>query len=630
MIIRESKRRIEIRRLEALARENPNEFRASHRKAVFKAFRWLILCLFLPALAAVAGMAGLLWIDGYVLFDWALLLVGGFLTAAVARCLVVRLPDGGALQLDRGLYSLLFRDINEIRQRIDAPKFARIEFNMDLNAAVSQRPRWFGLLGSRSTLYIGFPLIFCLSRSEFKAVLAHEIAHISRKHNLSRRWILQVEISIINIYRYFSGGKDGLVGRLLERWLDGVMPAVIDHGVVAGRLHEREADRLAVEALGLETCARALAKIAVLGALYEEDFHESLEERVRKSDYPSVRYIDEFLKHVDAVTKNPARIRELFAIELTRTSELTSSHPSLGERLANIGGTAPAEVDMRGGAAEEYFGRGYKTLIEELDRRWLSAIIPTWRDRHRNYRALEARLQKINNMQDDGEKLHGYELLNVAALTEELYGNVHALTAYAEYHEKFPHTIEGRFHYGRLLLANKDERGLQVMHRVVAQSPVYREDGLLVMKAFYRRKQNAEGVRWCDDQLEAFYLEMKPVLEDRFDHARDAVFHPHGLPMDFQESLYRLCGTFPGIQQLHLLRKEVRFFSESPFFVIVVSFNGKAGFIEDRRRLMDIIRNFVELPGDCMAVDGLRHPAFRARLKAKEFEASKIYDRADG
>ncbi|MEZ0217112.1 MAG: M48 family metallopeptidase [Rariglobus sp.] len=630
MIIRESKRRMEIRRLEALAKKRPDEFRVGHRAAVLKAFRWLVLCLALPVSTTLAGVVGLLWIEGYALLDWSLVIAGGFVTVAVARCLVVRLPEDGALQMDRGTHALLFRDINEIRQRIDAPKFARIEFNMELNAAVAQRPRWLGLLGSSSTLYIGFPLIFCLSRNEFKTVLAHEIAHISRKHNLSRRWILQVQISIINVYQYFSGGRSGVVGRCLESWLGGFMPALIDHGLVAGRMHEREADRLAAEAGGVEACSKALAKIAVLGALYEEDFRESLEDRVRKSDYPSVRFIDEFLKHVEAATKNPAKVRELLAIELARASELTSSHPSLGERLANIGGTAPAEVELRGGAAEEYFGRGYKGLIEEIDRRWLSAIMPSWSQRHRNYRQMEARLQKINNLQDEGEKLHGYELLNIAALTEELYGRNHALTAYAEYHTKFPHTIEGRFHYGRLLLANKDERGIQVMSAVVAQSPVYREDGLLVMKAFYQRKQNAEGARWCDAQLEAFYLEMKPVLEDRFEHAKNAVFHTHGLPTDFQESLYRLCGAFPGIQQLHLLRKEVKFFAESPFHVIVVSFNGRAGFDEDRARLMDMIRNFVELPGDCMVVDGLRHAAFRGRLKAKEFDAAKIYDRTDG
>jgi Zn-dependent protease with chaperone function len=630
MIIRESKRRMEIRRLEALAEKRPDEFRSGHRAAVLKAFRWLVLCVVLPVVMASVGVVGLLWVEGYAVLDWGLVIGGGFLAIAVARCLVVRLPDDGALQLDRGTHALLFRDINEIRQRIGAPKFARIEFNMELNAAVTQRPRWFGLLGSRNTLYIGFPLIFCLTRNEFKTVLAHEIAHISRRHSLGRRWILQVQISMINVYQYFSGGRSGVVGRWLESWLEGFMPSLVDHGLVAGRMHEHEADRLAAEAVGVEACAKVLAKISVLGALYEEDFRESLEDRVRKSDYPSVRFIDEFLKHVEAATKNPAHVRELLAIELARASELTSSHPALGERLANIRGVAPKEVELRGGAAEEYFGRGYKGLIEEIDRRWLSAIMPSWRQRHRNYRDMEARLQKINNLQDDGEKLHGYEMLKIAALTEELYGRNHALTAYAEYHTKFPHTIEGRFHYGRLLLANKDERGIQVLNEVASKSPVYREDGLLVMKAYYQRKQNAEGARWCDTQLESFYLEMKPVLEDRFEHAKDAVFHTHGLPTDFQESLYRLCGEFPGIQQLHLLRKQVKFFEESPFYVIVVSFNGKSGFTEDRSRLMDIIRNFVELPGDCMVVDGRRHAVFRGRLKAKEFDASKIYDRTDG
>ena len=616
--------------MEALSKKRPEEFRAEHRAAVLRALGWLVFCQVLPVLLVLTGAACLVWVPGYAVLDWVCVCLGVFLTVRVARCLILSLPNAGALQLDRGTHALLFRDINEIRQSIDVPKFSSIQFNMEFNAAVSQRPRWFGLFGSRNTLYIGFPMVFCLSRAEFKTVLAHEIAHISRRHTLSRRWILQVQISLINVYRRFSGGGAGIAGRVLERWMSGFMPALIDHGLVASRLHEHEADRLAAKAVGVEACAKALAKIHVLGALYDEEFHELLEEQARKSPGPTVRYIDEFLKQVDAATKDPARVRELLAIELSRLGELEASHPSLRERLANIGGQAPAEVDMRGGAAEEYFGRGYKKLIEELDRQWLSAIMATWREKHEKYRAMQARLQKIQNLQDDGGKLHGYELLNVAAWTEELYGRRDALAAYAEYHARFPHTPEGRFHYARLLLANADELGVEPMKAVVATSPVYRESGLLALKHFYQKKQRVEDVRWCDGQLEAFYKEIKAVLEDRFEHTKEAVFKPHGQTIGFQESLYRLCGEFPGIQQLHLVIKDVKFYREIPFFVIVVSFNGRACLAEERTELMEIIRNFVELPGECVAVDGLRHRVFRRRLKKKEFAASKIYDRADG
>jgi hypothetical protein len=355
-----------------------------------------------------------------------------------------------------------------------------------------------------------------------------------------------------------------------------------------------------------------------------------MEDRIRTSNFPNVCILDEFQRHVDGAIKTPQRMRELLRRELSRTSDLTSSHPSLSERLRNIGAAWTGDVDLRGGAAEEYFGRGYKHLREELDRRWVLAMLPLWRERHEGYRAIEERLHRCSNMQDAGEKLHGYEMMNVAAWTEELYGRGQGLSAYAAYHERYPQVYEGRFHYGRLLLANDDERGLPLLESLVASDPAYREAGLLVMSDFHHRRGNPGKAQGCEEQLEVFYRDMKSVLEDRFEHKKGDVFHAHGMPVDFQESLYRLCGEFPEIQRLHLLRKEVRYFTDSPFFVMVVSFNHRAGLREEREKLMNVIRNVVALPGDCVVVDGPRHPALRRRLKTQEFAPSKIYDHDDG
>jgi Zn-dependent protease with chaperone function len=630
MIIREPKRRLEIRRLEELAATQPDRFRAAHRAAVFRALGWLILCQALPLVTLCVGVAGLIWVDGYVILDWVLTVGGLLFTLIIAGCLVVRLPEASSLTLDRGTHALLFRDINEIRQRIDAPKFSEIRFTMALNASVAQQSRWFGLLGVRNTLYIGFPLIFCLTRSEFKTVLAHEIAHVSGRHSLSRRWMIQVQASIVNIYDCFSGGQRGRVGRLMEKWLDGFMPSMIDHGLVASRLHEREADRIAATACGVEACSQALVKIAALAVLYEEDFQESLNDRVRTSDHPNVSILEEFQRHVDAAIKSPHRVRELLGTEILRASDLTSTHPSLSERLSNIGGQWKGDVDMRGGAAEEYFGRGYNQLRKELDRNWVVAAIPLWRQRNNEYRALEAKLHTCSNLQDEGGKLYGYELMNIAVWSEELYGPKHGLSGYADYHQLYPQVYEGRYHYGRLLLANNDELGIAMLEPLVGSDPSYREAGLLVMRDYYYRKRSPEKAHACEQQLEVFYRDMKAVLEDRFEQKKADTFCAHGMPLDFQESLYRLCGEFPQIQRLHLVRKEVRFFKESPFFVMLVSFNYKAGLREEREKAMRILRNIVEVPGDCIVVDGRRHRSLKRRLKKGEFASSKIYDQSDG
>lgn len=630
MIIRDPKRRGEIRRLEALVRDNPELFAKEHRRAVLCATGWLALFQALPVVMALVGLAGWQWVDGFGYVTLPLMLAGLFFSWKVARCLVFRLDEGGSLRLDRRTHALLFRDIQEIRRKIDAPKFSSIEFTMEFNAAVSQRPRWFGLLGIKSTLYIGFPMVFCLSRDEFKAVLAHEIAHISRRHSLSHRWPLMVQISVVNIFNYFSGGRNGLIGRVLLHWLDGFMSALVDHGLVAGRLHEREADRIAAGVYGVDICARALTKIAVLAAIYDEDFRESLEERMRTSSFPNACFLEELQRHVDAAVKNPARVRRLLGIELLRTSDLTSSHPSLRERLENIGAVWKGDVSLTGGAAEEYFGRGYKPLAKELDQCWLKVVLPHWGRRHEEYRQIQERLQRKRNIEDSGEKLYGYELLQMAAWSEELGGRRAGLTAYARYHERFPHVDEGRFHYGRLLLSNEDNRGIELLGNLVRENPGYREEGLLAIRAFYERKQYPEGVQWCDGQLETFYGDMEKIMEDRLEHGKDSVFHGHDCPKEFQESVYRLCSEFTQIQRLHLLRKEVQYFKDSPYFVVVVTFNYRVQPEFDRSKILRILRDVMDLSGDFVVMDRSDHANIRARLKRGEFDAHKLYDRDDG
>jgi Zn-dependent protease with chaperone function len=616
--------------LEELAASDPGRFGSEHRKAVFRALLWLVGLIALPFSLALTGLAGLWWWPGYVVFDGIMLAVGLWLSIKAIRCLVLTFPEVSALTMDRGTYALLFRDINEIRTRIDAPKFDRIEFTMDLNACVTQRPQWFGLLGSKSCLYIGFPLIFLLTREEFKTVLAHEIAHISRRHGLARRRALLVQASVVNIYEHFSKGGRGVAGLLLGKWMDRFMPAVIDHGLVAGRMHEREADLIAARACGVDSCVRALVKIFTLSAIYDEDVRELFDESVRRNNFPNVSYLEAFQRHVDEAAENPQRVAALLDAELFRMTELTSSHPSLRERLQNIRGTWSGALDLRGGAAEEYLGRAHKQLRLEIDRQWLAEIKTGWRRRHDKLRATEARLHKVQNMKDDGETLYGYELMNMAAWTEELYGRKQALMAYTEYHLKYPLMTEGRFHYGRLLLANDEQKGLNVLIELVRNDPHYREEGLSIIKDGYRRKGDEHGVQWCEKQLDAFYDEMEAVVEDRFEHRSTDVFHVHELPVNFQESLYRLCGEFPGIQRLYLLRKEVKHYRESPFHVMVVAFNKQCRYRAEQTRVMAILRYVVELPGGCTVVNEDRHSVLAKRVRRAELKTAKIYDRNDG
>jgi Zn-dependent protease with chaperone function len=60
-----------------------------------------------------------------------------------------------------------------------------------MNAGVQQVPR-FGIFGSRNFLVLGLPLLQAVTPTELRAVVAHELAHLSRSHGRVNVWLYRI------------------------------------------------------------------------------------------------------------------------------------------------------------------------------------------------------------------------------------------------------------------------------------------------------------------------------------------------------------------------------------------------------------------------------------------------------
>lgn len=130
---------------------------------------------------------------------WVMLLIQKKLIFALVailwvlfKALWIRIEPPQGVELQRQDFPVLFAELDQLRAALRAPRLQRVLLTPQLNAAVVRTPR-LGVLGwHRNTLVLGIELLMVLSPSEAKAVLAHELGHLSGRHNRFSAWIYSV------------------------------------------------------------------------------------------------------------------------------------------------------------------------------------------------------------------------------------------------------------------------------------------------------------------------------------------------------------------------------------------------------------------------------------------------------
>jgi Zn-dependent protease with chaperone function len=178
-----------ISRMERIAIERP----AAYRRRVFclAALGYGYLA-FVVATLLVLSVLSIMSLAYLKAFGIKLVLVVGALLWAVLRALWVKqeAPDGESVTAADAPH--LFDMLRELQQRLQTPPIHEVLLIPDFNAAVTQVPR-LGLFGwHRNYLLLGLPLMKGLNVEQFKAVLAHELGHLSRGHARAANWIYRM------------------------------------------------------------------------------------------------------------------------------------------------------------------------------------------------------------------------------------------------------------------------------------------------------------------------------------------------------------------------------------------------------------------------------------------------------
>ncbi|HEY0160612.1 MAG TPA: M48 family metalloprotease [Thermoanaerobaculia bacterium] len=548
-----------------------NAAHASPRLYRLRVVAWIVLgyaliatLLGIALLLSAGVIAAVIAAKGWMLVKFAWIPV--VFSYMLVRALFVRLEPPTGRLLRRREAPRLFAAVDEIRKHTGVPKLDGILVVPDMNAAVVETPRFGGLFGWHRHLLVGLPMLLTLSAEEMKAVLAHELGHLSGRHGRLAGWSWRVRVSWSRLHDSV-GAQHGAMAKalrtLVQWYFDRLMPLTL----VQARAQERAADQVAAELTTRETAARALAWLSVAEELVDRRFWKPLWDRIAEQPAAPAHPLHDLLLRRAEVLAPP--FDDVLDAALARQTGFDDTHPSLAERLRSLGVERPVLAPPATFAAEEFFGRTAAALVAEVDREWRAAVGEQWRRRHEELaearKLVEAATVDPNAPADD-ETLH-----KRAESLSELGRDEEAYPIYEELAARNPNDARAAFQLGRILVQRGDLKGLTHLGRAMEHD--WRSVVPACELAYTALRQ--QGREKDADAWGERYRQQVEVLERAQAESGTLTVHDDlvlsDLPPDVQQFILDRCREAGWVGKVWIARKQLRAIPHGVNFVAVAA-----------------------------------------------------------
>jgi Zn-dependent protease with chaperone function len=488
----------------------------------------------------------------------------------VLRSLWVKFPAPEGTRIKRRQAPELFALLDELRQQLKAPRFHRVLIDRDFNAAVSQIPR-LGMLGWQTNyLLVGLPLMQSLSPEQFRAVLAHEIGHLSGNHSQFSGWIYRVRLTWARVLDNFEQDGNEWLLWTVNRFLKWYVPFFNAYSFVLARADEYEADRCAANLAGKQNCAEALVAMRVK-APQLHNFWDQVSDRIRQDATPPAAYSELMAALRQPVAKSMTQ--KALATAFEQATDLTDTHPCLRDRLTALAYRihrpedlpVPAPAGMT--AADRFLGPGLVDILAQYDREWQSEVSSHWSERYSYLQRQQNRLNELNAKAIMPGLTQG-ERWEQAYRTMEVAGNAVALPLMQAFLANFPNHPAANYNVGMMLLSQGDATGVKLVRSAILRRYDWFADGCqLVYKFWYDQGEVEKAKEWQEYyQQESSKLALAEHERVRIS-SRDRLVS-HGLDAAQLQSLQQQIAQYPGIERVYLARKEVKHFPDDRLFVV--------------------------------------------------------------
>jgi len=485
-------------------------------------------------------------------------------TGYAIRALFIRIPEPEGVPVDAAAAPRLHALVDDVRRRLRAPRVHRVLVGDAFNASVVQVPR-VAVFFPRNVLVLGYPLLAALSPDGLRAVVAHEVAHLSSAHGRRAVWVFRARQSWIRMMHSLDARQATPAhAHLLFRWFS---PRFQAHANAVARSQERVADRSAVEIAGGRATAEALVAIEIGEEFLESTFWPDVFAAVEQEAEPPRPF-----SAMAPALRTALWIRPQPGIQaiLDRGADPEGTHPPLRDRLQAIGQGAERPGAPETTAGEALLGPYVAVVAASLDRSWQDTHGDRWRAQHDEVGSRRRRLVELAALAAPTPE----ELFERAGLAHHLDGEDAALPHYRA-------ALEGgharaALVTGRILLDRDDEAGVALIERAMSADPALVTEGCERLVDFLSergRLSEAHGYR-----LRATRQASRDGMAASERRALNAVdrFAPHGLsPEELGAVVARLVSDREVVSAF-MIRKELRY-SNGAQLVLAIEAQGAGG-----------------------------------------------------
>jgi Zn-dependent protease with chaperone function len=557
-----------VEKLEKFAHQQPASYR--FRVGLLAALGYAYLILILAGLLALVGLLVLVVLFSHRL-NTLVIKLGLLLLIPVwviVRSLWVSFPPPQGIRLSRQQVPQLFALVDDLTTRLQAPQFHHILLDRNFNAAVVQVPK-FGILGwHQNYLLVGLPLMQALSPEQFRAVVAHELGHLSGNHSRFAGWIYRVRKTWMQIFERFQDSQHGS-SVLFDRFFNWYAPFFGAYSFVLARMNEYEADRCAVEVAGNQHIAEALIAVEVKSKFLETSFWSNVYKQAEhQADPPAIVYSNLRNALRDPIpVENSSQWLQQALIEKTNNAD---THPCLGDRLKAIGYLAsdqPLPTPLQVSAADQLLGEMAQQFASQFDQDWSIEMSTPWRQR---YASLQESRQQLEDLEQRAriETLPLDEVWTQTVLTLELKGKELALPMLRAILQRDDTYWAAHYTLGQLLLEEQDQSGVQHLETAIAQNFNVASDAYQSLYTFFWKRGDTTQAKFYQTKFEQHYERMAKAKQERSGVSESDRLVPHSLSPLEVDVLCETLAAHPQVKAAYLVQKEVTYFPEQPFCVL--------------------------------------------------------------
>lgn len=587
-----------VQKIEAIAQKNPTYYRRRLRLLASLGYGYIILVFALILGGLVLLRQVITMTQGSAIASQLnlimLIIAVGFLSLFFVP---VKKPAG--VPLTRAQVPQLFAMLDELSTALKAPKLHTVILNAELNAAVMQRPK-FGIIGWHTNyLLLGLPLMQILSPEQFKAVLAHELAHLCGGDGRVAAWIYRIRKTWFELAERFEQNRQG--GVFFRKFFSWYGPFFKAYSFVHARSQEYEADRRAAELVGAQNKAEALIWLNINASKLVKQVLPRFEQRAAKLAEPPDDYVSSMMATLEEEISLEEQKKWLSA-HLARQSTNESTHPCLSDRLNALGYKIPEQLSQNQESATVLIKDQLHSAVKQLDQLWKKEHLQVWhllRDRyqHRQQRlkALEAKPQDLLTIE---ERIKQATLHYAIGDKSRVYSIVNSVL------KEDPNHAAANYWMGALLTEGADnknrEQGIAHLQQSTAD-PSFATAAYRQLYIFHTQQQQVEQAERCQRELRSHEKEWTLALKERTNPDASTQFSPHNLPAAEVQQLTEFFSSYKEVKAVYVARQKMARFESHDYYVFAIARRYYRGMSEEYRpdgQLLQVLEDAIALSQD--------------------------------